>query len=161
DLLAHLVRETLRTVQSIAGDPLDPVSPTEILLVGGSARLPGLARFFEERTGLPTKVLEVAREGDGAEGLDQAGAGGVRQAGAQGRRGASTERVPQSDFRQYELAYSPDLTGLRPQLRLTVGLFALFLALWTASAATRAVFAAHRIDRLRAQVASILKQTFP
>src|SRR5262249_14486338 len=109
DLLAHLVRETLRTVQSIAGDPPDPVSPTEILLVGGSARLPGLARFFEERRGLPTKVLEVAREGDGAEELDQAGAAVFAQAAALALRGASTERVTQSDFRQYELAYSPDL----------------------------------------------------
>ena len=161
DLLAHLVRETLRTVQSIAGDPLDPVSPTEILLVGGSARLPGLTRFLEERTGLPTKVLEVTREGDGAEELAQAGAPVFAQAAALALRGASTERVTQSDFRQNELAYSPDLSGLRPQLRLTVGLFALFLALWTASAAARAMFATRRIDQLRGEVASILKQTFP
>ena len=161
DLLAHLLRETLRTVQSIAGDPLDPVSPTEILLVGGSARLPGLARFFEERTGLPTHALEVTRTDDGAEELAQAGAPVFAQAAALALRGASTERVTQTDFRQSEHAYSPDLSGLRPQLRLTVGLFALFLALWTASAAARAIFASHRIGQLRGEVASILTQTFP
>jgi cell division ATPase FtsA len=161
DLLGALVRETLRSVQSIVGDPLDPVSPSEILLVGGSARIPDLARYFEEQTGLPTRVLEVTRTGGGAEQLREAGAALFAQAAALALRGASTERVTQTDFRQGELAYSPDLSGLRPQLRLTVGLFALFLALWVASAAARAVFAAHRIDRLRGEVASILTQTFP
>jgi general secretion pathway protein L len=161
DLLGHLVREVLRSVQSIVGDPLDPVAPTEIVLVGGSARLPGLARFFEERTGLPTRVLEVTRSGEGAEELAEAGPALFAQAAALALRGASTERVTQTDFRQGELAYAPDLTGLRPQLRLTVGLFALFLALWTASAAARAMFANHRVARMRAEVASIFTQTFP
>jgi type IV pilus assembly protein PilM len=161
DLLEHLVREVQRSVQAIVGDPLDPVSPSEILLVGGSARIPGLARFFEERTGLPARVLEVDRTGDGAEALAEAGAALFAQAAALALRGTSTERVTQTDFRQGELGYSPDLTGLRPQLRLTVGLFALFLALWTASAAARSFFASHRIEQLRGQVASILTQTFP
>ncbi|MFI5315879.1 MAG: pilus assembly protein PilM [Myxococcota bacterium] len=160
DLLDQLVRELQRSVQSVVGDPLDPVSPSEILLVGGSARTIGLARFFEERTGLPTRVLEVSRSGDGAELLSEAGPAVFAQAAALALRGASTERVTQTDFRQAELAYAPDLSGLRPQLRLTVGLFALFLALWTASAAARAYFAGHRIERLRGEVASILTQTF-
>jgi type IV pilus assembly protein PilM len=161
DLLAALVREIQRSVQSVVGDPLDPVSPTEILLVGGSSRIPGLARFFEERTGLPTRVLEVSRSGGGADELAQAGPAVFAQAAALALRGASTERVTQTDFRQGELAYSPDLSGLRPQLRLTVGLFGLFLVLWVASAATRAWWASHRIGQLRAEVASILTQTFP
>jgi len=161
DLLAQLVRETLRSVQSIAGDPLDPVAPTEIVLVGGSARIPGLARYFEERTGLPTRALEVTRSGDGADELAQAGVEIFAQAAALALRGASTERVTQTDFRQNELSYAPDLSGLRPQLRLTVGLFALFLVLWTVSAAARSMFASHRIDQLRGEVASIFKQTFP
>ena len=161
DLLGQLVRETLRTVQSIVGDPLDPVSPSEIVLVGGSARIPGLARFFEERTGLPTRVLEVTRTGGGAEALREAGTALYAQAASLALRGASTERVTQSDFRQGELAYAPDLSGLRPQLRLTVGLFVLFLAVWIASASARAFLATRRIDRLRGEVASILTQTFP
>ncbi|HTO71625.1 MAG TPA: pilus assembly protein PilM [Myxococcota bacterium] len=161
DLLEHLAREVQRSVQAIVGDPLDPVSPTEILLVGGSAQLPALARFFEERTGLPTRVLEVARTGEGAEEFAAAGPATFAQAAALALRGTSTERVTQTDFRQGELGYAPDLTGLRPQLRLTVGLFALFLVMWIASAAARAVFANHRATQLRGEVASILKQTFP
>ncbi|HKC49638.1 MAG TPA: hypothetical protein VKF60_02510, partial [Myxococcota bacterium] len=140
---------------------LDPVSPTEILLVGGSARIPDLARYLEEQTGLPTRVLEVNRAGGGAEDFHDAGPALYAQAAALALRGASTERVTQTDFRQGELAYAPDLSGLRPQLRLTVGLFALFLALWIASAASRAFFATHRVDQLRGEVASILTQTFP
>ena len=161
DLLGSLVRETLRSVQSIVGDPLDPVSPSEILLVGGSARIPELARYFEEQTGLPTRVLEVTRADGGADEFREAGPALFAQAAALALRGASTERVTQTDFRQGELAYSPDLSGLRPQLRLAVGLFALFLVLWVASAATRAFYAAHRIDQLRGEVASIFTQTFP
>lgn len=161
DLLERLVREVQRSVQSVVGDPLDPVAPTEILLVGGSARLPGLARFFEERTGLPARVLEVTRSGDGAEDFAEAGPALFAQAAALALRGAATERVTQTDFRQGDLAYSPDLSGLRPQLRLTVGLFALFLVVWAASAGTRAWYASHRVGALRGEVASILTQVFP
>jgi type IV pilus assembly protein PilM len=161
DLLEQLVREVQRSVQAVVGDPLDPVSPSEILLVGGSARIPSLARFFEERTGLPTRVLEVNRSDDGGSLFAESGPALFAQAAALALRGASTERVTQTDFRQGELGYSPDLSGLRPQLRLTVGLFVLFLALWTASAAARAVFASHRVGQLRGEVSSILAQTFP
>ena len=111
DLLERLVREVQRSVQSVVGDPLDPVAPTEIVLVGGSARLPGLARFFEERTGLPARVLEVTRSGDGAEDFAEAGPALFAQAAALALRGAATERVTQTDFRQGDLAYSPDLSG--------------------------------------------------
>jgi len=161
DLLEQLVRESQRSVQSVVGDPLDPVSPSEILLVGGSAQIPGLARFLEERTGLPARVLEVTRSGDGAEDFAEAGPALFAQAAALALRGSSTERVTETDFRQGELGYAPDLSGLRPQLRLAVGLFVLFLVLWMGSAAARAIFAAHRADELRGQIASILKQTFP
>src|SRR5262249_34673029 len=47
ELLEQLVREVQRSVQAIAGDALDPIAPTEILLVGGSAALPGLAAYLE------------------------------------------------------------------------------------------------------------------
>jgi len=161
DLLERLVREVQRSVQSIVGDPLDPVAPTEIVLVGGSARLPGLARFFEERTGLPARVLEVTRTGEGAEELAQAGPAVFAQAAALALRGAATERVTQTDFRQGDLGYAPDLTGLRPQLRLTVGLFVLFLVVWAASAGARAIIAGHRIGALRDQIGSITSQVFP
>jgi Tfp pilus assembly PilM family ATPase len=146
DVLERLVREVQRSVQSV---------------VGGSARLPGLARFFEERTGLPARVLEVTRSGDGAEELAEAGPALFAQAAALALRGAATERVTQTDFRQGDLAYSPDLSGLRPQLRLTVGLFALFLVVWAASAGARAFIASHRIAALRGEVGSIVTQVFP
>jgi general secretion pathway protein L len=160
DLLDRLAREVLRSVQAIAGDPLDPVSPTEVLLCGGSARLRGLPEFFEERTGLPARVLEVSREGEGAERFAEAGAALYAQAAALALRGSSTERITQSDFRQADLAYAPDLTGLRPQLRIAVGLFALFLVLWVASAGSRAWLEGRRSAALRADIGSIHEQVF-
>jgi len=161
ELLERLVREVQRTVQSVVGDPLDPVSPTEILLAGGSARLRGLAEFFAERTGLPARVLEVRRTSDGADRFADAGPALFAQAAALALRGSSSERITHSDFRQGELAYSPDLSGLRPQLRFTVGLFALFLAVWVASAALGAWFEARRLADTNAAIASIYAQVFP
>jgi len=161
DALERLSREVLRTVQSVVGDPLDPVSPTEVLLVGGSARLPGLAQFLAERIGLPTRVLQVTRTRDGGDRFREAGAPLFAQAAALALRGSSTERVTQSDFRQGDLGYSPDLSGLRPQLRLTVGLFAFFLVLWVASATLGAWLEERRVTRLHDAVASIYAQAFP
>jgi hypothetical protein len=91
----------------------------------------------------------MTRSGDGAEEFAQAGPALFAQAAALALRGAATERVTQIDFRQGDLGYSPDLSGLRPQLRLTVGLFVLFLAVWAGSAGARAFIAGHRIARSR------------
>jgi len=161
EVLERLAREIQRTVQSVVGDPLDPVSPTELLLAGGSARLRGLAAFFAERTGLPTRVLEVTRRSDGGDRFADAGAALFAQAAALALRGSSTERVTQSDFRQADLAYAPDLSGLRPQLRFTVGLFGLFLALWVASAIFAAWLEGRRVESSEAELASIYAQVFP
>jgi type IV pilus assembly protein PilM len=161
DLLEQLVREIQRSVQAVAGDALDPVAPTEVLLVGGSARLPGLASYLEERLGLPTRRLEETGEGESGERFAEAGPALFAQAAALALRGSSTERVTQIDFRQGEFAYAADLSGLRTQLRVTVGLFGLFLALWVASAGVRAFVAGHHLAALRAEIASIHAQLFP
>jgi type IV pilus assembly protein PilM len=161
DVLERLAREVQRSVQSVVGDPLDPVSPTEILLVGGSARLDGLAKFFEERTGLPAHVLEVPLGIEAGERFAEAGPALFAQAAALALRGSSTERVTQSDFRQDALAYSPDLSGLRSQLRFTVGLFALFLVLWVASAGLRAWLEGRRVSASEQQLGEIYRQVFP
>ncbi|MGH2901837.1 MAG: cell division FtsA domain-containing protein, partial [Solirubrobacteraceae bacterium] len=161
DVLERLAREVQRSVQAVVGDPLDPVSPQEIILVGGSARLHGLSEFFAERLGLPARTIEVSAADEGHERFSTAGPALFAQAAALALRGSSTERVTQSDFRQGDLGYSPDLSGLRPQLRFTVGLFALFLALWVASAAVGSWLEGRRVSRLQAEIASIREQTFP
>lgn len=161
DVLERLAREVQRSVQAVVGDPLDPVSPQEILLVGGSARLRGLPEFFAERLGLPARVIEVDASDDGRERFSSAGPALFAQAAALALRGSSTERVTQSDFRQGDLGYSPDLSGLRPQLRFTVGLFGLFLALWVASAAVGSWLEGRRVAGLQAEIASIREQAFP
>ncbi len=129
--------------------------------MGGSARLRGLAGFFAERTGLPTNVLEVSRTNDGGDRFIEAGPAVFAQAAALALRGSSTERVTQGDFRQGDLAYAPDLSGLRPQLRFTVGLFGLFLVLWVASAAFASWLEGRRVAQVQAQLASIHQQVFP
>jgi len=161
DVLEQLAREVQRSVQSVVGDPLDPVSPTELLLAGGSARMSGLAGFFAERLGLPARVLEVRRTDGGGDRFAEAGPVLFAQAAALALRGSSTERITQSDFRQGNLAYTPDLSGLRPQLRFTVGLFALFLVLWVASASLGAWLQSRRVARLEGELGSIEAQVFP
>ncbi len=161
DVLERLAREVQRSIQSVVGDPLDPVSPTEILLVGGSARLEGLPKFLEERTGLATHVLEVPLGVEAGERFAEAGPALFAQAAALALRGSSTERVTQSDFRQGELAYSPDLSGLRSQLRFTVGVFLLFHALWVGSAAMRAWLEGRRVEGSERQHHEIYTQVFP
>ncbi|MFQ5515643.1 MAG: pilus assembly protein PilM [Myxococcota bacterium] len=133
NLLEELTRETWRSIQSVIADPLDAIAPVELLLMGGSAALEGLPGYFEEQTRLPTSILDVKEARAGLEGLAEAGTARFAQAAALALRGSTSERVTELDLRQGEFEYVPDLSGLRTQLRLAVGLFALCLLLWPAS----------------------------
>ncbi|MCP4007372.1 MAG: pilus assembly protein PilM [bacterium] len=160
-LLEQLISETQRSIQAVIGDPLDAIAPTEMLLVGGTSRAKGLASYFEEHASIRCRVLtaEDANRSDAP--LSEAGPALYAQAAALALRGSNTERVTQVDFRQDELAYTPDISGMRGQLQLCVALFALFLALWTGSAIARKMANGQRVEQLRADVASIYQQTFP
>ncbi len=160
DVLERLVHETTRSVQSMVSDPLGATAPTEIVMVGGSAALPGLPQYFAERTGIPCRRLPIEREDEGGEGFAEAGVA-FAQAGALALRGSTTERTTQMDFRQADLEYTADLSSLRNQLQFAVALFGLALLLWVTSAASRMLTAESRVEALRAEVASIFHQTFP
>ena len=156
-VLDRLLRETLRSLQSAVSDPLDRIAPTEILLIGGSARIEGLPHYIEERTGLPCAVLSAS----GAEALNTAGPAVFANAAALALRGSTTARTTQFDFRQAEFRYTPDLSGLSSQLRLAVALFALGLILWPLSTWSDLRARQREADALRGQVATICSQTFP
>lgn len=158
--LDQLARETSRSVQAVVGDPLDPIAPTELLLAGGSAAIEGLPEYLAERTGLPCSRLAVPEGTPGAEALAEAGAPVFAQAAALALRGSTTERVTSMDFRQGPFAYVPDLSGLRVQLLLTLGLFALVLVLWIAGTYAELTSARGRVNALRAQVSDLYAQTF-
>jgi general secretion pathway protein L len=148
-------------VQSVIGDPLDAIAPTEILLVGGTSRAKGLPEYIEETAGLPCHVLTVRDGEKPMASLSEAGAGLYGQAAALALRGASTERVTRTDFRQADLSYTPDLSGMSRQLQFCLALFGLFLALWIGSGVARNVANGRSVRQLRADMQSIFSQTFP
>ena len=160
-LLGQLVREAVRSVQSVASDPQDPRTPREILLVGGSAALPGLPEYFQEQTGIACRVLSVPRGVEGATGLARAAAPIFAQAAALALRGAGPTRTTRSDFRQDEFVYVPDLSGLRPQLQLTTVLFAVLLLLWPASYAARSISSSSRESALEDNIAALYTAALP
>ncbi len=160
-LLEQLVREAQRSIQAVIGDPLDPIAPTEILLVGGSSRAKGLAAYIEDHADLPCRVISAADGTTSDAPLSEAGAALYAQSAALALRGASTERVTRIDFRQNDLAYTPDLSGMSRQLQLCVALFGVFLVLWIGSGVARNIANTRKVSQLRADIASIHGQVFP
>ena len=159
--LDQIVRETQRSVQSAVGDAQDPIAPTSIVLCGGSAACAGLPEYFQERTGLPTERMEVGEGLDGGVVLADAGVSTMAHAAALALRGSTSGRVTQINLRRDEFQYTPDLSGLRPQLQLTAGLFALLLALWIGSLGLQLFVEQSRADELQRRIATLYAQTFP
>ncbi len=154
--LERLARETLRSLQSHVVDPGDPASPSQLLVVGGSAQLTGLSAFLSERTDLEPAELPL----DDGPRLD-ADPSRFAQAAALAVRGAGRRAATQINFRRGEFAYAKDLSALRRQLQLTLALFALVLALWLASTVSKMIMNESQVDRLQQTIFSIHRQTFP
>jgi len=160
--LDRLAREVLRSLQSVVGDPLATIAPAEIVLVGGSAGIPGLTTYLEERTGLSCQVLGAAPTDGGLAGIPEGGMPVFAQAIALALRGAPTGRVTQTDYRKDEqFRYTPDLSGLESQLRITTGLFLAVLLLWITSAVSGYFSARAALEAHQSQLESVYSQTFP
>ena len=156
NMLDRLARETLRSLESTVSDPHDPSAPSQLLIVGGSAQLDGLSGFLEERTDLERVELDL-----GAGPRLGLGAPKFAQAAALALRGTGRKAATKIDFRQDEFAYTADLSALRTQLQVSVGLFLLVLALWLASTVARMLISESRVETLQQTIASIHAQTFP
>ena len=153
--LERLARETLRSLQSHVVDS-GPASPSQLLVVGGSAQLMGLSAFLSERTGL--EAAELKLDGGPRLGADPSR---FAQAAALALRGAGRRAATRIDFRRGEFAYTADLSALKRQLQLTVALFALVLALWLASTVSKMLINESQVDKLQQTISSIHRQTFP
>ncbi|MEE9281098.1 MAG: pilus assembly protein PilM [Myxococcota bacterium] len=154
--LDRLARETLRSLQSMLSDAVDPATPKELVIAGGSAQLRGLSGFLGERTGL--RPVELSLENGPRLGV---GTAKFAQATALALRGAGGKTTTRLDFRQDEFTYTADLSALRPQLQLSVALFAMVLALWLVSTIVRLVVSESQVEALEQTIASIHQQTFP
>jgi type IV pilus assembly protein PilM len=119
-VLERLTREIQRSVHAVAGDQLDRASPSEVVLMGGSAQLPGLAEFLRERTGMPCRVISFPTSTGESSPWDDASHPSFATAAALALRLSNTEAVTGLDLRKGEHAYTPDLSGLGPQLQATV-----------------------------------------
>jgi type IV pilus assembly protein PilM len=161
DALDRLARETLRSIQSIVSDPTDVVAPAQLVLVGGSARLAGLAEYLAERTALECRGLELPRNAEGGERLEDVALPVYAQSIALALRGSRTERVTRTDFRRGPFAHGPGLARMRGQLQLTIALLATFLVLWAGASAVK-TWMLERDVRLRQEaIVSIHAQLFP
>jgi type IV pilus assembly protein PilM len=161
DALDRLARETQRSIQSVISDPADPLAPAEILLVGGSARLPGLDAYLAERTGLMCKSLGAAPGSKQSAVMSEISLASYAQAMSLCLGSARTERVTDTDFRQDQFAHRPDLAGMRSQLQMTLALFGLLLVLWVGAGAVRALVAERDVRQRDRAISSIHEQLFP
>jgi general secretion pathway protein L len=161
DLLERVVHETLRTIHSVAGDPLAPIAPDEVILVGGTATVVGLPSYLEAQLGLPCQALGAPPESAGLEPISSAIAPVFAESLALALRVAPSTRVTSSDFRQQEFRYTPDLSGTLGQLQFAAALFGVALVLWVAGLGAQYAVATGRLNRVVAQQQEIFKQAFP
>ncbi len=161
DVLDSLSREISRTLQATTGDPLDSIAPTEILLVGGSSRLDGIDAYLAERVGIHCTKMRVSRTDEGANLLDTAGLHVYAEAAALALRASNTDRVTKIDFRQGEFKYRPDLSGLRPQIRVASMMFGAMLLLWTLNLSVEWFVRSGEVEELEERLATIYQDTFP
>ena len=121
----------------------------------------GLTHYIEDQTGLPCSVLTVSGSEEGTEALAAADTLVFAQAAALALRGSMTARVTQLDFRQDEFRYTPDLSGLRSQLRLALTLFLVCLFLWPLGSWSELAGKLRHRKAVTAQIEQICAQTFP
>jgi type IV pilus assembly protein PilM len=158
--LDRLAREVLRTVQSIISELRPEFAPTGVVLVGGSAAIPGLDAFLTEKVGLSCEVMHIGPIDQSRSKLVAAGPERFAQAAGLALRGAPPTRATRVDFRQGEFKYTPDLSDLRRGLRPTAVLAALLLLLWIGSLVVRVVDTGRRGDALRDQVQVVYQKGF-
>jgi general secretion pathway protein L len=160
-VLERLSSEVLRSLQAVISDPLDAISPTEVVISGGSAQATRLDDYLSEKLGLPCAVLRVPDDKAGMSAFAAAGPPLYAHAAALALRGVQMARVTRIDFRQGEFEYQPDLSELRRGMLLTTGLAASVLLLWIASLAVGIFTTERRIDALETSLAGIFREAFP
>jgi len=160
-LLDQLARETLRSVQALVSDALDPEAPTEILLVGGSAILPQLSEYLTERTRLPCRSIRSLPEVTGIGPLaTEPNPERFIQALALALRGSSAA-VTRSDFRQGEFRYTADFSALGRELTRATALFGVLLLLWPISQAMELWSVHLRLGRIQDRVGELYVEALP
>ncbi len=160
-LLGRLMREMRRSIQSVRSDDRDPHAPTSIVLCGGGAAAPGLAGYLAEQSGLPCHALALPPDADGVAELREDTAVYAHAAALALRAAGRQQRVTRVDLRQDEFRYVADLSGLRAQLRLSLGLFGLVLALWIVSLGAQ-LWSARRYEAaLGAELGRVYEATLP
>jgi type IV pilus assembly protein PilM len=159
-LLDQLARETLRTLQSLVSDAVNPVAPAEVVLVGGSAAIRELPDYLSERLGLPCRTLTVADGAAGAGPLADGRAAVFAQAAALALRGSSA-RSTQFDFRQEEFRFVPDLSALWPQVQWTGVWLAVLLLLWPISVGSSLFGVSRQASRFQGEIDRVQREIFP
>lgn len=132
--LQPVIRELRASIKSYSAKMRRPV--TKLLLCGGTSKLLGLAGQLERDLGLPTSLLSLPPEAQGALGL-QAGAEAL-QAWALTLRGQATgAKAPRFNLRRGEFAFKSDLDFARDKLGQLAAFAFVLLVLLVASGIAR------------------------
>lgn len=160
--LDRLAREFVRTLGGaeamLTAEGIARVD--EILLVGGSALLPGLDAYLSERTGIPTARLAPPDTPEGAAFLAAGDPALYGPAAALALRGTGKART-RSNFRQQEFAPRFDVGGFGRVLAPTALLAGLALLLGGVSMGTAVILQSRRADAAEAQVARLYSEANP
>jgi len=162
DAVDRLAREVVRSLGAfepwLGGPAAERLAG--ITLVGGTARLHRLDAFLSERTGVPTRPLELPH-GPAAAMLVAGGDPLVFGPATALALRATTRATSRMNFRKQELAYRLDLRRLARELRGTALLAGLALALFAAGIVTSQRMEVARAERLEARVDAMYAEAFP
>lgn len=166
-LLARLAREIMRFLDANASQTLDEQDPhsvagvDDIVLVGGSARLAGIAAALEDQVGIPTTCIGAPREGEHGPVLGEGDPVSFAPALALALR-SSARATSQLDFRQNGFAYRTNyLQILSQDLRPTAILAATAAALGLLSFGVSLALESSRASELEEQAVALYSEVRP
>jgi general secretion pathway protein L len=157
-VLDRLAGEIVRFTTAL--EPLAPEGVSELVLLGGSARLERLDVWLGEATGLPCRRLGGAREDAGLASLDASDVVGLGPTLALAMRG-SGRGTTRLNLRQDDFARRADFTRVRREFGPTGALAAVVAGLALVSFSTGAVLESREAGRVEEQVAALYSGAFP
>jgi general secretion pathway protein L len=161
-VLERLVRDLLRTLgglEGVLGGPAEKAID-EITLLGGGARLARVDQYLAERTGIATQRLQIPPSGPAGALLAAGDPLRFAPALALALRGTLRART-RMNFLQAEFAPRVDLRRIARQLRGTVALAGLALALAISAGVSRLALESRRADLLERELAQIWSGAAP
>jgi len=162
-VLERIAKEVVRSLESLDPNEISLLEheACRIILMGGTAKLGGIAAFLEEQTGLSTELLSPPEDPENAaltEGYDLVLLGPALALALR----STSRALTQLNFRQNDFAYRSSYTWLLgSELRPTLALAVVCVFLLAAVGITSVRLEASRAQRLENQMSSRYASMFP